>query len=149
MNPEPPPFGDPTNIQRENADAVKKGVTVGCAGCATVLMLFVGFIALIVMTIFYFMRSSEACQMALEEAKKSAVLRRELGEPMTLGWIVTGSVNTASGAGKANLSVPVSGPKQSATLQISATQTDGVWQLNEARTALPSGEPVDLLNDAP
>lgn len=148
MNPEPPPFGDPTNIQRENAAAVKKGVTVGCAGCATVLMLFVGFIVLIVMTIFYFIRSSEACDMALHEAKKSPILQRELGEPMTLGWIVTGNVNTASGAGKANLNVPVSGPKQSVTIQVSATQTNGVWKLEEARTTLPSGEPVDLLSDA-
>lgn len=146
MNPEPPPFGDPTNIQRENAAAVKKGITVGCAGCATVLMLFVGFIALIVLAVFYFMRSSEACQLALQEARKSAILRRELGEPMTLGWIVTGNVNTVSGSGKATLNVPVSGPKQSVSIQVSATQTNGVWQLNEAQTTLPSGEPVDLLN---
>lgn len=148
MSTTPPPFGDPTNIQRENAEAVKKGVLVGCGGCAGVVAIGVVMLLLFVGGIFYFvfsmLRNAEPTQIAFRAAQNSEVLKREIGEPMTLGRFVSGSTKESGDSGEAELSVPVSGPKGDVSVQISASKVGGVWQVSNLSTVLPSGEKVML-----
>ncbi|HEY1081988.1 MAG TPA: cytochrome c oxidase assembly factor Coa1 family protein [Prosthecobacter sp.] len=144
MNSEPPPFGDPTNIRRENAAAVKKGVAVGCGGCAFLIVLGIGFVASIFFGIMLLMRGSDVSQLSLQAAQNSEVLKQELGEPIHMGWFIFGSMRSSSGQGTASLAVPVSGPQEGVTLHTTATQQNGVWHLNSVTTTLPSGKEFSL-----
>ncbi len=143
----PPPFGDPTNIQRENAAAVKKGLLVGCGGCFFIVVAGVTFMVAIFAMVMFSMRSTEACQQALRVAQKSEVMKAELGEPMSLGWFVTGNVNSINGQGTAKVEVPIRGPKGSAKVHVSGTSdAKQGWHFTQM-DALIEGrtEPVNLL----
>ncbi len=147
MNPPPVPFGDPTRVQAENKAAVGKGIAFGCGGCALLVSVFIAFIACIVAVVMMAMRSTDACGMSLLAAQKSEIMKRELGEPMTLGWIIMGSVNINNGHGRANLNVPISGPKGDATIHTEGTKQQGApWVFTEMQATIKAtGQKVDLL----
>ena len=146
LPPQPPPFGDPAGIDRDNAKAVRKGVAFGCGGCALVMAIgvlsAVG-IMLLVMTI---LRNSEPCVQSLRAAQSSEVMQSELGEPMHMGWLVTGSISTSNGHGTTDVTVSVVGPAGEASVHTIGTHEDGgpwVFSVMEA-TIEKTGEKVDL-----
>jgi hypothetical protein len=145
--PPPLPFGDPTNIQKEHASAVGKGVLFGCGGCAMAL----GVVALLGVAVFAlvmsFMKGADACQMPLKAAQESELMRAELGEPITMGWLVSGNIQINNGDGTADVTVPVSGPKGSASIHTVGTKKDGgPWSFTKMQATIEaSGKQVDLL----
>lgn len=142
----PPPFGDPANIRRENAAAVKKGVAVGCGGCFLMVALLFAAMAAVVSVAMVFMRSSDVAQETLKRAQNSPVLVQELGSPIEMGWLLSGHISIINDSGTAEMSVPVSGPLGSATIRSHAVKKDGgPWQIEKMETRLPSGATVDLL----
>ncbi|TDU70853.1 cytochrome oxidase complex assembly protein 1 [Prosthecobacter fusiformis] len=149
MNTEPPPFGDPTNINRENAAAVKKGVAVGCGGCLAVILLAIGFVASIFFIVMLFMRGADASVESLKRAQNSPQMKEALGEPIQMGWWVMGSFNSTAEEGQANLTIPVSGPRGSASIQTEATKEKGTWNYTRMTAELPTGTTVDLLQPLP
>lgn len=144
MNTEPPPFGDPTNIQRENAAAVRKGVAFGCGGCLAIILAGVCFMIAIIGIVFYAIRASDPIQLTLKAAQRSEVVQQELGEPISLGWLVLGNIQTVNNEGTANLSLSLSGPKGDADVQVQGQKKDGVWNFSQMEAVLPSGSRVDL-----
>ena len=84
------------------------GCTAGCGGCVALLALAAGLIFSILAVVFLVLRSLDPCDAALQAAQSSEILRRELGTPITKGWVVTGSVRTFNGTGTADVTVPVS-----------------------------------------
>src|ERR1700689_3179579 len=64
------------------------------------------------------MRSSDVAREATARAQSNAVLAQRLGSPISEGWFVGGSINVSPGAGDADLSVPVSGPKGKGTVYV-------------------------------
>jgi hypothetical protein len=149
MNPEPPPFGDPTNIRRENNAAISKGVAVGCGGCLMVVAALVFFIVAVLGLVMLFLRGSEPCVETMRRAQKSPALQQALGEPMKMGWILTGGVSTMNDSGSADVSIPISGPKGSVRIHTRAQREEGVWNYKEMSAPLPTGEVVDLLKTLP
>ena len=145
--PPPLPFGDPSNIQKEHAAAVGKGVAFGCGGCAIavmgVLVLMVGILWLVMS----FLKGADACQMSLKAAQQSEVMRVELGEPITMGWVVSGSIKINNGDGTADVNVPISGPKGSASIHTVGTKKGGgPWSFTKMQATIESsGKQVDLL----
>ncbi|MES2505947.1 MAG: cytochrome c oxidase assembly factor Coa1 family protein [Verrucomicrobiota bacterium] len=131
MNPEPPPFGDPTNIRRENNAAISKGVAVGCGGCLMVVTALVFFIVAILGLVMLFLRGSEPCVETMRRAQKSPALQQALGEPMKMGWILTGGVSTMNDSGSADVSIPISGPKGSVRIHTRALREERVWNYKE------------------
>lgn len=139
------PFGDPTNIQRENAAAVGKGVAFGCGGCMLAVVLVIGAFVVFAFGVLYFISQSGPGDMAFEAAKKSEILREALGEPMEKGWFVNGNVSINNNSGKADLTIPVSGPKGSAEMHIIAEMKEGIWHFSEAKATISGRtDPVDL-----
>jgi hypothetical protein len=149
MNTEPPPFGDPTNIRRENAAAVKKGFAVGCGGCFVVFMLGIGFVASLFFVVMLFMRGADASVESLKRAQNSPQVKAALGDPITMGWWVMGSFSSTAEEGQANLTIPVSGPRGSASIQTEATKEKGTWNYTRMSADLPSGQTIDLLQPLP
>jgi hypothetical protein len=144
MTPPPVPFGDPTRVQNENRDTVKKGILFGCGGCGTMLALVITSIVGGLVLVLYFMRSSDVCQMALEKARSSPPVVAALGEPITQGWWVSGNINVSGSAGGADVNIPIAGPRGSAAMHVIATKVDGQWTFSVLNIALPDGKHVDL-----
>lgn len=145
MNPEPPPFGDPTNINRENAAAVRKGVAVGCGGCFAVVVLGLGLMASLFFIVEIFLRGSDVGKETMKRAQQSPAMQQALGEPMKMGWLVFGSIHVENDSGGANLSIPISGPLGACSVKTVAEKKAGIWEYSRMKATLPSGESIDLL----
>lgn len=150
LPPEPPPFGDPSRVRQENSAAVTKGVLFGCGGCLAVILLFAGLGAAIFVFVFGMLKGSDATKITLEAARRSPELRASLGEPMEVGWIVTGSVQSNGSSGSADLNVTVEGPKGSSSVHTVGKSNNGVWTFSKMEATVPTGgPPVDLRQHLP
>lgn len=104
------------------------------------------FIAGIVTLIVGAMRGSDVAKEAVARAQSNALVTQRLGNPISEGWFVGGSINVTPASGDANLSVPISGPKGKATVYVTAEKTAGTWAYTVMQAAFEgTGEKVDLL----
>lgn len=123
----------------------KWAVPLGCLGTA---VMFVGFIAAIFMVVLGAMRTSDAYQVATATARQDPAVIDALGEPIEVGWLVSGNINVSGPSGEADLSVPLSGPRSSGTLYIVADKVAGEWIFERMEVALAdSTQRVDLLSE--
>ena len=138
--PVPPPFGDPAQNRQGNSKAVTKGILIGCGGCAGLVVLTLLLGGSIFFFIFSSVRTTEPFQQTLKAAQESSALREALGEPITLGWWFSGSVNWNNGAGTADVRIPLNGPKGSVTVHtIGSKEPSGPWVFSKMQT---TGDPV-------
>ncbi len=85
-------------------------------------------ICLFVVGIFSILGNSDACKLAVAQAQKSPAVIERLGTPIERGRFVSGNVNVqAGGTGRAELSIPLHGPKGEGTLYVEARKRSGVW----------------------
>lgn len=94
------------------------------------VVMVVGFVAAIVFFAFGAIKSSDVYQQAITKARSHAVVKRELGEPIEPGWLVSGNINVGNDSGNADLSIPVSGSKKSGTVYASAIKNHGKWDFS-------------------
>lgn len=73
-------------------------------------------------------KNADVVQQALASARANTRVQDELGTPIDIGWIVTGSISTQGISGDADLVIPIQGPKKGGTLYASARKGNGVWQ---------------------
>jgi hypothetical protein len=114
-------------------------------GCLTPAVLCCGGGGLILTSVLGALKSSEVYTDALARAKANEEVRTLLGEPIEAGFWVSGSVEVGGTSGKADLSIPVSGPKGSATLHVVATKAGGKWVYSTLEVVPQgSGATIDL-----
>jgi len=117
------------------------------------LVVCCGGIGLLITVVFGAIKFSEPYRDAVARAQASPVLQAELGQPIQPGFFPTGSISTAVNvpggeSGHADFSIPVSGPKGTATLRVVAEKSDGAWRFTTLEAAVASrGPPIDLLSD--
>jgi len=99
-------------------------IPVGCLGS---LVLFTGFIALIMCLVFGMMKSSGAYKDAVAKAKAHASVQKTIGTPIKEGMFITGNINVSGPSGQANLSIPISGPQGKGTIYVVAAKSAGQW----------------------
>jgi hypothetical protein len=106
-----------------------------CAGCGAMALL-VGLSAI---------RSSEVYRDAVARATADAQVRAALGDPIQAGFFPAGSFQFFGPTGNANLAIPISGSKKSATIYVVATKTAGKWEYSTLEVA-PEGsrDRIDL-----
>jgi len=122
----------------------KWAVPLGCLGT---LAMFVALVGAMVMLVMGAMRTSDAYQIATSSALEHPAVIDALGEPIVVGWFVSGNINVHGASGEANLSVPLHGPRGSATLYIVADKVAGEWIFERMEVAFAdSGERVNLLS---
>jgi hypothetical protein len=90
-------------------------------------MLFVAFIASVVLIVFSAVKSTDVYKDALARAKAHPAVIEALGSPITEGFLVSGNTNVNGASGEANLSIPISGPKGKGTIYVAATKSLGQW----------------------
>lgn len=73
-------------------------------------------------------KNADVTQQALAAARANVQVQEELGTPIDIGWIVTGSISTQGISGDADLIIPVQGPKKGGTLYASARKSNGIWR---------------------
>jgi TonB family protein len=149
MNPNPNPaqFGGTFQQQPQQQKGClgrnwKWMLPVGCFGLILAGVLLIGGIVFVAMSA---IKSSEAYQGALKVAQTHPASVERLGQPVKDGWFVNGNINFEGGSGNANFEVPVSGPKSSGTLRVSAVSHGGAW-MYEKLDLVVGGETVSLLD---
>lgn len=115
---------------------------VGCLGLILVGVAVIGGIFLVAMSA---LKSSEVYKGALERARSNPEAVTALGEPIKDGWLVQGNVSFSGGSGNANLQIPVSGPKNSGTIQVRAVNESGAWMYERLDLVVQNGETISLL----
>jgi len=118
-------------------------------GCLTVIAVFAAFIAVIVMVVVGSMKSSDAYKMAMEKAQTDPRVIERLGTPIEAGMFVGGSIKVEGTSGKADLTIPISGPKGEGAIYLDATKFAGDWTFNRLEVGF-KGDPnrVNLLEPA-
>jgi Cytochrome oxidase complex assembly protein 1 len=96
-------------------------------GCLTGVVGLVAFAAGIVLLVFGFMKSSDVYQNAVSECRASDVVIEAIGEPVEPGWYVTGNINVNGSSGRADITIPISGPKGTGTIYAIANKRAGEW----------------------
>jgi hypothetical protein len=71
-----------------------------------------GFLAMILVIL----SNSEPCKIAVAAAQSNAVVRQRLGGPVRAGFLVTGEIDLFHKSGRANLEIPIRGPRGKAIL---------------------------------
>ncbi|PYJ91413.1 MAG: hypothetical protein DMF42_00455 [Verrucomicrobia bacterium] len=96
-------------------------------GCFSIAVLFVAFVAAVVLIVFSAVKSTDVYKDALTRAKAHPAVIEALGSPITEGFLLSGNTNVNGASGEANLSIPVSGPKGKGTIYVAATKSLGRW----------------------
>jgi hypothetical protein len=90
---------------------------------------------------------SEVVRGTFQRAESNPILIERLGTPMKEGWLVTGSINVTPANGDADLTMPISGPKGSATVYVTARKSLGVWKYTAMQAAVAGdSQRIDLLS---
>jgi hypothetical protein len=102
-----------------------------------------------VISIFSVMRSSDAYTQAVARASASPVVQEALGTPIREAFFFAGKITLNGASGKAQLSIPLEGPKGEGTLHVDATKTAGEWKFDHLFVQVrPSGNRIDLLQES-
>jgi Cytochrome oxidase complex assembly protein 1 len=116
------------------------------------MVLAVGFglaLALIVLA-FAAMKNSDVAKESVLQAQANPLVVQKLGTPITEGWMVSGSVNTSTTSGDADLAVPISGPKGQAKIYVTAQKVSGAWNYSVMEVAIAgNNERINLLSNEP
>lgn len=115
------------------------------AGCLLVVLLMIAAAMALVWMIGAAIGSAEAYQEPLRRAQVSTEVRALLGEPIEAGWLPQGQVSVNGNDGKAQLSIPISGPRGSAVIEVQADKQGGEWRYQRIEV-MPAedGTPIDL-----
>ena len=100
-------------------------IPLGCLILILLIAIFGGGVMIIVTASF---RGSDVYKQALAKATENNDVRARLGEPIRAEWLVSGQLNVSGSTGKANLSIPVSGPRSRGVIRAVAFKSGGVWR---------------------
>jgi hypothetical protein len=96
--------------------------------------------------VFAAMKNSDAAKEAVFQAQTNSQVVNQLGTPIAEGWLVTGSINTSTTSGDADLAIPISGPKGRAKIYVTAHKVAGAWNYSVMEVAIAgSNERINLL----
>lgn len=94
------------------------------------------------------LKNSEVARESFARAQSNPAVIEKLGTPMQMGMWAGGSINVAPADGRAELVIPISGPKGKGVLAVSAIKTAGEWHYKVMKVSVEGGSRVDLLNEA-
>jgi hypothetical protein len=120
-------------------------VPVGCLGVLAALAAFAGLVLTIAMGS---VKATDAYREAVDRAKASPQVLAALGEPVKVGWFVSGKVNVSGPSGDAELSIPLSGPQGKGTLYATARKQAGRWRYEVLEVEVEGRKDrIDLMPD--
>ena len=121
----------------------KWAVPVG--GCFTLLLLVIALFGSIFYGVTTMLEKSQPYEYALEKINGDEEIISILGSPIEQDGMMQGSINWNNGNGKADMKIPITGPKGSGILYINASSVDDTWEYHEIRVEITDNESIDLL----
>ncbi len=118
------------------------------AGCLTLILLFVAFIAAMVMLVFGSMKQADVYKQAVARAQSDPAVLQKLGSPIETGMFLSGNINVNGPSGEAKIAIPIHGPKGAGTIYVEATKSAGKWTYSLMQVAVEGEDTrIDLLHD--
>jgi len=115
-------------------------------GCLSMVLMAGVFVAGVVYLAFGSIKSSSVYQEAMTKTRSNAAVIREMGEPIEPGWLLSGQISVNGASGRADLRIPVSGPKKSGTVYAIATKKLGKWDFHALEVEVEGdGKRINLL----
>ena len=108
------------------------------AGCVTMVLLCVLFVAGIIGVVFASLRNSDVVRQSIALAERNPEVALTLGSPLKPGWLVSGSISLNGSSGNADVSIPVSGPRGKGTIYCVARKSAGQWTYDKLEIELPN-----------
>lgn len=146
MEPTSPPYASappPAPSQSWWSRNWKWFVPTGC--CLTPLVLGGAFAAFLILVIFGALKQTDVYKTAVARAKSDSRVIAALGSPIEEGWYLSGNTEVNGSSGKADISIPISGPKGKGTIYAVATKSTGDWTYSKLAVKIDStGETIDL-----
>ena len=115
-------------------------------GCLVLMVLLGGFVAGLLTFIVTSFHRSDVYQQSLARAREDPRVRQQLGQPIQPAWFISGQLSVSGSSGKADLSIPISGPKGKATIRAVASKNAGEWRFSWLQVVVEGQEPIDLLS---
>ena len=119
-------------------------IPLGCMILLLLIGIFGGGLLAIVMTSFH---RSDVYKQAVERASRNPQVREHLGEPVRASWFSTGRLSVNGDSGKADLRIPLAGPRGRGSVRAIATKSAGVWSFTYLQVSVEGkSECIDLLS---
>jgi len=119
-------------------------------GCLTLFVLLAAFVIGLMTVVTSSFRHSDVYQQAIAQATANLQVRERIGEPIKPGWLISGEMNMSSGSGKANLIIPISGPRGRGRIHAVAQKSGGVWRFTCLQVDVANqSTSIDLLSIQP
>jgi len=124
------PFDDTANhlstdeVKQQKKKKRHKNIMMGIG-------IFAGISLFMLLIITYSFTNSWAYENAFKLAKSNQELKEKIGTPIEQSWpFISGSINKTGNSGRADLGIPVKGPRESGTLFAKANRREGIWSMN-------------------
>jgi len=95
--------------------------------CFALLTVLLGSLIVVCLFVFGMVKTSDVYKMSLSAAEKSPLVSEAIGSPLKGGFFVNGQINLSPPHGRANISIPLSGPNGQATIFSVAEKKEGKW----------------------
>lgn len=113
------------------------------------LAIFGGFVFAVFLFVMRMMHSFGAYQAAMTRARQDPALIAAIGTPIEEGWRVSGKISENNQTGRADLTIPLSGPNGRATLHLRASKSAGAWKFSDLQVKIDStNQQINLLDGA-
>jgi len=115
----------------------------------TLATLLAAVIFVFVLFIVSMLKSSDAYGLAMQTARANPALVAAFGSPIEEGFFATGNISLSGPSGKADLSIPIFGPKTSGTLYVKAEKSLGRWSISQMVAGIDgTGNRIKLIDQS-
>ncbi len=134
------------HVQQKSWFARNWGWVVPVGGCLTIIVLFFIFLGSVIFGVSEMMTGSDPYKEGLAKAQQDDYLIEILGEPIETDGIMQGELSFKNSKGKADISIPIKGPKGEARVYIVGTKQNEQWTYSEMYVIIAeTDEQIDLL----
>jgi hypothetical protein len=112
-------------------------------GCLTLIFLIGAFGLVLLTVITTSFRNSDVYKQAIAKASEYSQVREQIGEPIRVGWLISGQLSVSGNTGNANLSIPLSGTRGKGAIRAVAHKSAGVWLFTFLQVTI-EGQPVSI-----
>jgi hypothetical protein len=113
-------------------------------------LIVVSFIAVVLFGVEALIKNSDPYQLAVRRATESPAVAEKIGNPIHIGWFVSGNVNFSGSEGSVNLSIPISGPKGRGHIGVVGKEHAKRWTFETLEVdVVGEVEPISLQQAAP
>ncbi|HEV2467719.1 MAG TPA: cytochrome c oxidase assembly factor Coa1 family protein [Candidatus Sulfotelmatobacter sp.] len=119
-------------------------------GCLTLLVLIGAFVAIVLAIVTESFHHSDVYNQAISRAPLNPLVREQIGEPIRAGWFISGELSVNGSSGKADLKIPISGPRGKGSIRAIASKRAGVWTFTWLQVNVTGHDgAIDLLSVQP